>query len=144
MSAHSLIETFQSLNRYLQSQVIGQPELVKQLLVSLLADGHILVEGPPGLAKTRAVKVLADCIEGSFQRMQFTPDLLPADLTGTDIYRPETGTFDFQEGPIFHSLVLADEINRAPAKVQSAMLERWPKSKSPWARRRMNCQSCSS
>ncbi|PSW16658.1 AAA family ATPase [Photobacterium rosenbergii] len=123
MSAHSLIETFQSLNRYLQSQVIGQPELVKQLLISLLADGHILVEGPPGLAKTRAVKVLADCIEGSFQRMQFTPDLLPADLTGTDIYRPETGTFDFQEGPIFHSLVLADEINRAPAKVQSAMLE---------------------
>ena len=123
MSAHSLIETFQSLNRYLQSQVIGQPQLVKQLLISLLADGHILVEGPPGLAKTRAVKVLADCIEGSFQRMQFTPDLLPADLTGTDIYRPETGTFDFQEGPIFHSLVLADEINRAPAKVQSAMLE---------------------
>ena len=123
MSAHSLIETFQSLNRYLQSQVIGQPELVKQLLISLLADGHILVEGPPGLAKTRAVKVLADCIEGSFQRMQFTPDLLPADLTGTDIYRPETGTFDFQEGPIFNSLVLADEINRAPAKVQSAMLE---------------------
>ncbi|KHT62481.1 ATPase AAA [Photobacterium gaetbulicola] len=123
MSAHSLIDTFQSLNRYLQSQVIGQPELVKQLLISLLADGHILVEGPPGLAKTRAVKVLADCIEGSFQRMQFTPDLLPADLTGTDIYRPETGAFDFQEGPIFHSLVLADEINRAPAKVQSAMLE---------------------
>ncbi|MDV5169567.1 MoxR family ATPase [Photobacterium rosenbergii] len=123
MSAHSLIDTFQSLNRYLQSQVIGQPELVKQLLISLLADGHILVEGPPGLAKTRAVKVLADCIEGSFQRMQFTPDLLPADLTGTDIYRPETGTFDFQEGPIFHSMVLADEINRAPAKVQSAMLE---------------------
>ncbi|MGR5063546.1 AAA family ATPase [Photobacterium sp. DNB22_13_2] len=123
MPEHSLTETFQSLNRYLQSQVIGQPDLVKQLLIALLADGHILVEGPPGLAKTRAVKVLADCIEGSFQRMQFTPDLLPADLTGTDIYRPETGSFDFQEGPIFHSLVLADEINRAPAKVQSAMLE---------------------
>ncbi|AJR05209.1 MoxR family ATPase [Photobacterium gaetbulicola] len=123
MLAHPLVDTFQSLNRYLQSQVIGQPDLVKQLLIALLADGHILVEGPPGLAKTRAVKVLAECIEGSFQRMQFTPDLLPADLTGTDIYRPETGAFDFQEGPIFHSLVLADEINRAPAKVQSAMLE---------------------
>ncbi|MGF1682721.1 AAA family ATPase [Photobacterium minamisatsumaniensis] len=123
MQNHALADTFQSLNDYLQSQVIGQPNLVKQLLISLLADGHILVEGPPGLAKTRAVKVLAECIEGSFQRLQFTPDLLPADLTGTDIYRPETGNFDFQAGPIFHSLVLADEINRAPAKVQSAMLE---------------------
>lgn len=120
---NSLVETFQSLERYLQSQVIGQPSLVKQLLLSLLADGHILVEGPPGLAKTRAVKVLADSIEGSFQRVQFTPDLLPSDLTGTDIYRPETGSFDFQEGPIFNALVLADEINRAPAKVQAAMLE---------------------
>ncbi|MGF1701957.1 MoxR family ATPase [Photobacterium makurazakiensis] len=123
MQNHALADTFQSLNDYLQSQVIGQPNLVKQLLISLLADGHILVEGPPGLAKTRAVKVLAECIEGSFQRLQFTPDLLPADLTGTDIYRPEMGSFDFQAGPIFHSLVLADEINRAPAKVQSAMLE---------------------
>ncbi|WP_413112413.1 AAA family ATPase [Thaumasiovibrio sp. DFM-14] len=123
MTTASLNTTFQSLNRYLETQVIGQPELVKQLLIALLADGHILVEGPPGLAKTRAVKVLADCIEGSFHRLQFTPDLLPADLTGTDIYRPETGSFEFQSGPIFHSLVLADEINRAPAKVQAAMLE---------------------
>ncbi|MGL6260964.1 AAA family ATPase [Vibrio sp. WXL210] len=123
MSDQSLTGKFQALNLYLQSQVIGQPDLIRQLLIALLADGHILVEGPPGLAKTRAVKVLSDCIEGSFQRLQFTPDLLPADLTGTDIYRAETGKFDFQAGPIFHSLILADEINRAPAKVQSAMLE---------------------
>ncbi|OIN24231.1 AAA family ATPase [Vibrio barjaei] len=116
-------QSFQQLQRYLESQVIGQDNLVKQLLVALLADGHILVEGPPGLAKTRAVKSLADCIEGSFHRIQFTPDLLPSDLTGTDIYRPETGEFQFKSGPIFHSLILADEVNRAPAKVQAAMLE---------------------
>lgn len=116
-------EALQQLRDYLNSQVIGQHELVNQLLIALLADGHILVEGPPGLAKTRAVKSLADCIEGDFHRIQFTPDLLPADLTGTDIFRPETGEFTFQAGPIFNSLVLADEINRAPAKVQAAMLE---------------------
>lgn len=115
--------SFDALNAYLQSQVVGQPELVKQLLIALLADGHILVEGPPGLAKTRAVKALADCIEGDFHRIQFTPDLLPADLTGTDIFRPEKGDFTFQAGPIFNHLILADEINRAPAKVQAAMLE---------------------
>jgi MoxR-like ATPase len=115
--------TFQQLQSYLNSQVIGQTSLVNQILVALLADGHILVEGPPGLAKTRAIKSLAGCIESSFHRVQFTPDLLPADLTGTDIYRPETGEFKFQPGPIFHSLLLADEINRAPAKVQAAMLE---------------------
>ncbi|MGF1702183.1 MoxR family ATPase [Photobacterium makurazakiensis] len=118
-----LTSTFQQLQTYLNSQVIGQPALVKQLMIALLADGHILVEGPPGLAKTRAVKVLSDCIEGSFHRIQFTPDLLPADLTGTDIFRPETGEFSFQPGPIFNALILADEINRAPAKVQAAMLE---------------------
>lgn len=116
-------EAFTQLKQYLESQIIGQTELVKQLLVALLADGHILVEGPPGLAKTRAVKSLADCIEGDFHRIQFTPDLLPSDLTGTDIFRPKTGEFIFQPGPIFNSLVLADEINRAPAKVQAAMLE---------------------
>lgn len=116
-------DTFAQLQQYLNTQVIGQSELVKQLLVALLADGHILVEGPPGLAKTRAVKVLADCIDGDFHRVQFTPDLLPSDLTGTDIFRPETGEFTFQPGPIFNSLILADEINRAPAKVQAAMLE---------------------
>lgn len=119
MNSHAL----QHLREYLNSQIIGQSELVNQLLVALLADGHILVEGPPGLAKTRAVKSLADCIEGNFHRIQFTPDLLPADLTGTDIFRPETGEFSFQPGPIFNSLILADEINRAPAKVQAAMLE---------------------
>ncbi|NRF23575.1 MoxR family ATPase [Vibrio coralliilyticus] len=116
-------QSFHTLQQYLEGQVIGQTELVKQLLVALLADGHILVEGPPGLAKTRAVKSLADCIEGDFHRIQFTPDLLPADLTGTDIFRQETGEFTFQAGPIFNSLILADEINRAPAKVQAAMLE---------------------
>lgn len=116
-------DAFNSLKQYLESQIIGQKELVKQLMIALLADGHILVEGPPGLAKTRAVKSLADCIEGDFHRIQFTPDLLPADLTGTDIFRPETGEFTFQSGPIFNSLILADEINRAPAKVQAAMLE---------------------
>ncbi|MEZ8693427.1 AAA family ATPase [Vibrio splendidus] len=114
---------FEILQNYLESQIIGQQELVKQLMIALLADGHILVEGPPGLAKTRAIKSLADCVEGDFHRIQFTPDLLPADLTGTDIFRPETGEFTFQSGPIFNSLILADEINRAPAKVQAAMLE---------------------
>lgn len=116
-------EHFKTLKTYLDSQVIGQPEFTKHILIALLADGHLLVEGPPGLAKTRAVNALAKGIEGDFHRVQFTPDLLPADLTGTDIYRPETGEFVFQKGPLFHNLVLADEINRAPAKVQSALLE---------------------
>lgn len=117
------VQAFTQLQNYLNSQVVGQEALIKQVLVALLADGHILVEGPPGLAKTRVIKTLTNCIEGTFHRIQFTPDLLPADLTGTDIYRPETGEFKFQPGPIFHSLILADEINRAPAKVQAAMLE---------------------
>ncbi|MGH8149621.1 MAG: AAA family ATPase [Steroidobacteraceae bacterium] len=111
------------LREYLTSQIIGQESLVERLLVVLLADGHLLVEGPPGLAKTRAIKALAQALECDFQRMQFTPDLLPADLTGSDIFRPEEGSFRFQRGPIFHNLILADEINRAPAKVQSALLE---------------------
>ncbi len=114
---------FNQLRGYLNSQILGQAKLVDNLLIALLADGHILVEGPPGLAKTRAVKALADSLDANFHRIQFTPDLLPADLTGTDIYRAETGTFDFQPGPLFHNIVLADEINRAPAKVQSALLE---------------------
>ncbi|PYE35299.1 MoxR-like ATPase [Idiomarina fontislapidosi] len=116
-------EQFKQLQAFLDSQVLGQPEFTKNLLIAVLADGHLLVEGPPGLAKTRAVQALAKGIEGDFHRVQFTPDLLPADLTGTDIYRPETGSFDFQQGPLFHNLILADEINRAPAKVQSALLE---------------------
>ncbi len=114
---------FQQLRGYAQSQIIGQPRLINRLMIALLADGHLLVEGAPGLAKTRAIKVLGDCIEGDFHRVQFTPDLLPADLTGTDIYRPQDGSFKFQQGPLFHNLILADEINRAPAKVQSALLE---------------------
>src|SRR5581483_7607331 len=113
----------QRLRDYLTSQIIGQDKLVERLLIALLADGHLLVEGPPGLAKTRAIKALAHALEADFQRVQFTPDLLPADLTGSDIYRPEEGSFRFQRGPLFHNLILADEINRAPAKVQSALLE---------------------
>ncbi|MGM0429342.1 MAG: AAA family ATPase [Pseudomonadota bacterium] len=114
---------FQQLQNYLNRQVLGQPDFTQNLLIAVLADGHLLVEGPPGLAKTRAVQALARGIEGDFHRVQFTPDLLPADLTGTDIFRPETGQFEFQQGPLFHNLILADEINRAPAKVQSALLE---------------------
>lgn len=117
------LESLNALKQWLQSQIIGQAHLVDRLLITLLADGHLLVEGAPGLAKTKAIKTLADGIEGDFHRIQFTPDLLPSDVTGTDIYRPENGTFEFQAGPIFHNLVLADEINRAPAKVQSALLE---------------------
>lgn len=117
------VEEFKQLQAHLNTQVIGQPSLTMSILIALLADGHLLVEGPPGLAKTRAVNALSDGIEADFHRVQFTPDLLPADLTGTDIYRPETGQFIFQKGPLFHNLVLADEINRAPAKVQSALLE---------------------
>ena len=114
---------FTNLREWLSSQILGQPKLVDRLLIALLADGHLLVEGAPGLAKTKAIKSLSDGIEGSFQRIQFTPDLLPSDITGTEIYRPETASFDFQQGPIFNNLVLADEVNRAPAKVQSALLE---------------------
>ena len=117
------VAQFNQLKDYLDSQVIGQPDFTKAILVALLADGHLLVEGPPGLAKTRAINAVAKGLEGNFHRVQFTPDLLPADLTGTDIYRPETGEFVFEAGPLFHNLVLADEINRAPAKVQSALLE---------------------
>ena len=111
------------LKAFIGQRIIGQEVLVNRLLIALLADGHLLVEGAPGLAKTRAIKVLGDGIEGEFHRIQFTPDLLPADLTGTDIYRPQDGSFEFQKGPLFYNLVLADEINRAPAKVQSALLE---------------------
>jgi len=120
MEIHQQIQT---INQWLNDQIIGQEHLVQRLLIALLADGHLLVEGAPGLAKTKAIKTLSQAIEGDFHRIQFTPDLLPSDVTGTDIYRPEHGSFEFQAGPIFHNLVLADEINRAPAKVQSALLE---------------------
>ena len=118
-----MIDAFKQLQDWMSGQIIGQEHLVERLMVCLLADGHLLVEGAPGLAKTRAVKCLAEGVEGEFQRIQFTPDLLPTDVTGTDVFRPQNGTFEFQPGPIFHNMVLADEINRAPAKVQSALLE---------------------
>ncbi|MDC0534455.1 MoxR family ATPase [Francisellaceae bacterium] len=114
---------FHLLKKYVESHIIGQSKLVNRLLIAILADGHMLVEGAPGLAKTKAIHSLSKAIEGDFQRIQFTPDLLPADLTGSEVYRPQEGTFEFQKGPLFHNLVLADEINRAPAKVQSALLE---------------------
>ena len=119
----SVDSSFKHLKTYIKQQIVGQQTLVDRLLIALLADGHLLVEGAPGLAKTRAIKVLSEGIEGNFHRVQFTPDLLPADLTGTEIYRPQDGSFKFQHGPLFHNLILADEINRAPAKVQSALLE---------------------
>lgn len=111
------------LKEWLTTKIVGQQHLVERLMIALLADGHILVEGAPGLAKTKAIKTLSEGMEADFHRVQFTPDLLPADITGSDIYRPQQGTFEFQAGPLFHNLVLADEINRAPAKVQSALLE---------------------
>ncbi len=113
----------QQLEQWLDSQIIGQEDLIHKLLIALLADGHLLVEGAPGLAKTRAIKQMSEGIEGSFHRIQFTPDLLPGDVTGSDIFRPQQGVFEFQQGPIFNNMILADEINRAPAKVQSALLE---------------------
>jgi MoxR-like ATPase len=111
------------LKDYIHHEIIGQEALVERMLIGLLADGHILVEGAPGLAKTRAINILSKGIQGDFHRVQFTPDLLPADLTGTEIYRPQQGSFEFQKGPLFHNLILADEINRSPAKVQAALLE---------------------
>ena len=122
-SSHSVQQQLLQLSAHLNSRILGQKNLISRLMIALLADGHLLVEGAPGLAKTRAVKELSVGVEGHFHRIQFTPDLLPGDLTGTDIYHPEDGSFVFQPGPIFHNMVLADEINRAPAKVQSALLE---------------------
>ncbi|KTD34076.1 methanol dehydrogenase regulatory protein [Legionella nautarum] len=122
-STQAVQQQLLQLSEYLNGRILGQKGLVSRLLIALLADGHLLVEGAPGLAKTRAVKELSSVVEGDFHRIQFTPDLLPGDLTGTDVYHPENGSFVFQPGPIFHHLILADEINRAPAKVQSALLE---------------------
>ena len=119
----TVIKKFQELELHASGLIIGQSELINRMLIAILCDGHLLVEGAPGLAKTRAIKVISDSIEGTFNRIQFTPDLLPADLTGTEVYRPQEGKFEFREGPLFHNLILADEINRAPAKVQSALLE---------------------
>lgn len=119
----SVKQSFIKLLEHLNERIIGQSDLTNKLFIALLADGHLLVEGAPGLAKTTAIKALAEGLEGEFHRVQFTPDLLPADLTGTEIYRPQEGSFTFQQGPLFHNVLLADEINRAPAKVQSALLE---------------------
>ena len=116
-------EVFAAITAALDTRVIGQFALKERLLICLLCDGHVLVEGVPGLAKTTVVKTLAELIDADFHRIQFTPDLLPADITGTEVFRAETATFEFRPGPLFRSLVLADEINRAPAKVQSALLE---------------------
>ncbi len=111
------------VGEWLEARVLGQAHLVNRLLIALLTGGHVIVEGAPGLAKTRAIRELAGAVDASFHRVQFTPDLLPSDITGTEIYRPQSGSFHFQEGPIFHNILLADEVNRAPAKVQSALLE---------------------
>ena len=118
-----LHEAFGALREALSAEIVGQAALIDRLLIALLADGHLLVEGAPGLAKTSAIRALAARLEADFARVQFTPDLLPADLTGTEVWRPNEGRFEFQPGPIFHPILLADEINRAPAKVQSALLE---------------------
>lgn len=119
-AAHVALER---VRRAMRARIVGQSNLVDLLLVALVSDGHVLIEGMPGLAKTTAVKALAYALEGDFRRIQFTPDLLPSDLVGTDIYRQTSGTFEFRPGPLFHNVILADEVNRAPAKVQSALLE---------------------
>jgi len=111
------------IRKHLASNIIGQQKFIDSMLICLLSSGHLLIEGLPGLAKTTAVKTLAEALEGDFHRVQFTPDLLPSDLVGTDIYRQEKSEFEFRPGPLFHNILLADEVNRAPAKVQSALLE---------------------
>ena len=116
-------DSVRTVAEWLSGRIIGQERLLERLMMALLCGGHLLVEGAPGLAKTRAIKELASAVVGDFHRIQFTPDLLPSDVTGTEVYRPEDGSFQFQHGPVFHNLLLADEINRAPAKVQSALLE---------------------
>jgi len=123
VDATHLHQAFRRLRDALAGEIVGQAGLIDRLLIALLADGHLLVEGAPGLAKTSAIRALATRLEAEFARVQFTPDLLPADLTGTEVWRPNEGRFEFQPGPIFHPVLLADEINRAPAKVQSALLE---------------------
>jgi len=122
-AAEPAFERLLGVKSFLEARLVGSEVLVERLLVGLLADGHIVVEGAPGLAKTRAAKLLARALDLSFARIQCTPDLMPADITGTSIWRPDRGLFEFAAGPIFHSLLLVDEINRAPPKVQSALLE---------------------
>ena len=126
-----------NLENWLGQQIVGQQDLIHKLILALLADGHLLVEGAPGLAKTRAIKEMAEGIEGSFHRIQFTPDLLPGDITGTDIFRPQTGAFEFQHGPIFNNLVLADEINRPRLKCSQRCWKPWRSDRSALAVRPM-------
>lgn len=116
-------EAIMNISAAMNASVIGQEKVVERLIIALLANGNVLMEGLPGTAKTRSIKTLSRLIQSEYRRVQFTPDLLPSDVTGSEIYREQTGTFDFQPGPIFGNLVLADEINRAPAKVQAALLE---------------------
>ena len=130
------------LKNYLETKIIGQEELVRKLIITLLADGHALVEGAPGLAKTKAIKTLAECITSRYNRIQFTPDLLPSDITGSEIYVVAKGEFEFRKGPIFANLILADEINRAPAKVQSALLEAMAERQVASAAKNICCRSC--
>ena len=117
------LSVLSALRENIALRVVGQGEVIDRMLIGLLVGGHLLLEGAPGLAKTTAVKAIADCIDVDFHRVQFTPDLLPGDLIGTEVFRPQNTSFEFVRGPIFHSILLADEINRAPAKVQSALLE---------------------
>ena len=117
-----LREKMIALQNFMEQNIIGQEDLVKKLIITMIADGHALVEGAPGLAKTKAIKTLSRCIDAVYNRIQFTPDLLPSDITGSEIYISSTGSFEFRQGPVFANLILADEINRAPAKVQSALL----------------------
>ncbi|MCB1782684.1 MAG: MoxR family ATPase [Alphaproteobacteria bacterium] len=123
ISATKTTTCLAALQEAIQDRIIGQQDLIRSMMVCLLCDGHMLIEGMPGLAKTTAAKTLAGALEGDFMRIQFTPDLLPSDLIGTDIYLQEKGAFEFRKGPLFNNIILADEINRAPAKVQSALLE---------------------
>jgi len=116
-------ESILSISAALNAVILGQQTVVERLLIALLANGNVLMEGLPGTAKTRSIKTLSGLIDSQFRRVQFTPDLLPSDVTGSEIYREQTATFEFQPGPLFGNLVLADEINRAPAKVQAALLE---------------------
>lgn len=119
----ALYDKIMSLKQHLNNRILGQEDLIGKMLITLLASGHALVEGAPGLAKTKAIKTLAESINADFSRIQFTPDLLPSDITGSDIYVAATGKFEFRKGPVFANMILADEINRSPAKVQSALLE---------------------
>lgn len=122
-SQQETLQAFKQLQTHLNHKILGQEKFIERILIALLADGHLLVEGVPGLAKTKTIKELAQCLDGNFHRVQFTSDLMPEDIVGAEIYRPQDGSVSFHPGPLFHNLILADEINRAPARVQAALLE---------------------